>query len=291
MSEGAANGPGPNSGDDPLNLADFMSLMSLPPIERGFLALIVSGLGLPLVGVFIVGLNIYPLRFTIMHVALLGVALGQVFGMDPLLLALGLCALTGRVLASFADSPSGAPGAMGFFMVVAIALAFLVLSLGGVNANAAFELLWGSILAVRPVDVLFLCVISLTLLSLFFWKRRHLALLLYDREMAWCSGVPIRGLTIALYVLIAVAIAGAIRLTGALLVDAVTILPALAARNIGSNLTSIAIWAVIFGFFGNLAGFIIAVFLDQPLGPVLVLTAGCITLASYAFNALRGNHT
>ena len=56
---------------------------------------------------------------------------------------------------------------------------------------------------------------------LFVWKRRSLALLLYDRELAWCSGVPVRSLTVALYVAIAVAIAASIRLTGALLVDAV----------------------------------------------------------------------
>lgn len=274
-----------------MNVADFWDLLSLAPVQRGFIALLISGLGLPLVGVFIVGLNIYPLRFTIMHVALLAVAVGQVFGLDPLLLALVFCALTGRLLASFADRPAGAPGAMGFFMVVSIALAFLVLSLGGVHANAAFELLWGSILAVRPQDVVFLAVICLTLVLLFFWKRRHLALLLFDREMAWCCGAPVRGLTIALYVLIAVAIAGAIRLTGALLVDAVTILPALAARNIGNSLTSIAVWALVFGFFGNLTGFLIAVFLDQPLGPVLVLTAGAITLATYGINALKGQRS
>lgn len=270
--------------------ADFMELMSLAPVQRGFAALMISGLGLPLVGVFIVGLNIYPLRFTIMHVALLAVALGQVFGLEPLLPALVLCALTGRVLAAFADRPSGAPGAMGFFMVVAIALAFLVLSLGGVHANAAFELLWGSVLAVRPTEVVFLAVISLGLLGLFFWKREHLALLLYDREMAWCAGAPVRRLTILLYMLIAVAIACAIRLTGALLVDAVTILPALAARNVGKNLASIAAWAIIFGFCGNLIGFLLAVWLDLPLGPILVLTAGAITLTTYALGTCKGKN-
>lgn len=271
-----------------MEVTTFMDLMSLPPVQRGFAALMISGLGLPLVGVFIVGLNIYPLRFTIMHVALLAVALGQVFGLEPLLAALALCALTGRVLASFAERPSGAPGAMGFFMVVSIALAFLVLSVGGVNANAAFELLWGSVLAVRSVEVLMLAIICLCLAAVFLLKRRHLAMLLYDREIAWCSGIPVKGLTIALYVLIAVSIAAAIRLTGALLVDAVTILPALAARNVGSSLASIAAWAVGFGLFGNLAGFIIAVLLDQPLGPVLVLTAGAITLTTYGLSSLKG---
>lgn len=273
-----------------MDLTAFLDLFGLPPVQRGFAALIISGLGMPLVGVFIVGLNIYPLRFTIMHVALLAVALGQVFGLEPLLLALAMCALTGRALAAFAERPSGAPGAMGFFMVISIALAFLVLSLGGVNANAAFELLWGSVLAVRPIEVLMLATICLSLGLVFFVKRRQLAMLLYDREIAWSSGIPVRGLTVALYILIAVAIAAAIRLTGALLVDAVTILPALAARNIGTSLSSIAAWAVGFGLFGNLAGFLIAVFLDQPLGPVLVLTAGAITLTTYGLNSLRGNH-
>jgi zinc transport system permease protein len=271
-----------------VNIGDFIELLSLAPVQRGLAALLISGASLPLVGVFIVGLNIYPLRFTIMHMALLAAALGQVFGVDSMLLALIFCALTGRALAFFAERPAGAPGAMGFFMVVSIALAFLALSLGGVHANAAFELLWGSVLAVRRQDLLLLALICSALPLLFFWKRRQLALLLYDQEIAWCSGVPTKSLTIALYMLIAVAIASAIRLTGALLADAVTILPALAARNVGGSLASIAVWALIFGFFGNVAGFFLAVFLDQPLGPVLVLTAGFITLLTYVVNAVKG---
>lgn len=264
-----------------MNLVDMVDLLGLAPVQRGFAALVISGLGLPLVGVFIVGLNIYPLRFTIMHVALLGVALGQFLGIEPVLPALVLCALTGRVLASLSAHPSGAPGAMGFFMVVSIALAFLMLSLGGVNANAAFELLWGSILAVRLSEVLLLAAICLALGLVFYRQRSKLAMLLYDREIAWCSGIPVKGLTVALFILISVAIAAAIRLTGALLVDAVTILPALAARNMGTNLTSIAAWAVGFGLFGNILGFFLAIMLDLPLGPVLVLTAGTFTLITY----------
>lgn len=266
---------------------DILSLLALAPVQRGFAALILSGLGLPLVGVFIVGLNIYPIRFTIMHVALLGAALGMVFSLEPLVPALILCALTGRLLAVFSERPAGAPAAMGFFMVLAIALAFLVLSISGVHANAAFELLWGSVLAVRPLEVALLTAICLGLILLFIWKRRQLALLLHDRELAWCSGVPIRHLTTALYVAIAVAIAVSIRLTGALLVDAVTILPALSARNIGTSLNSIAAWAILFGLLGNMAGFFLAVLLDQPLGPVLVLTAGAITLFTYFWKGTR----
>ena len=53
----------------------------------GFLTLL---LAIVKVGVFIVGLNIYPVRFTVMHVALLGAALGLVFSLGPLIPALAV---------------------------------------------------------------------------------------------------------------------------------------------------------------------------------------------------------
>ncbi|CAM5641639.1 metal ABC transporter permease [Streptomyces tanashiensis] len=117
--------------------------------------------------------------------------------------------------------------------------------------------------------------------TLFWWRRREVGLLLYDRELAQCSGVPVRFLTTALLVLVAVAVAGAIKLTGALLVDALTLLPALAARRLGRSLWSITLWAVGIGVAVNATGFLLALWLDWPPGPVLVLTAGAVVLAAH----------
>lgn len=71
------------------------------------------------------------------------------------------------------------------------------------------------------------------------------------------------------------------RLTGALLVDAVTLLPALAGRNLARSLGSAVAVAVAFGLVGNVIGFLLALELDQPPGPVMVLTAGSLTLLTY----------
>jgi len=78
-----------------------------------------------------------------------------------------------------------------------------------------------------------------------------------------------------------VAVASAMRLTGALLVDAVTLLPAIAARNIARSLTSMVWWAIAVGVIGNGAGFLFALWLDLPPGPVLVITVAVLALASY----------
>lgn len=262
-----------------LAAADLGTLLQLAPVQRAGFALLLAAVGLPVIGVVIVGLDIMPVRFAMMHVALLGIAVGLLTGLDPMLCALVACALAGAGVAPLARTPDGLSGAMGLLMSLAIAAALLLLAVSGVNASGAFALLWGSILSVGGADLVVLGALAVLVPGLFWWRRRDLALLLYDRELAQCSGVPVRALTTVLLVLVAVAVAGAIKLTGALLVDALTLLPALAARRLGTSLKSITGWAVAIGVFVNLTGFLIALLLDWPPGPVLVLTAGALVLA------------
>ncbi|MFE5594718.1 metal ABC transporter permease [Streptomyces sp. NPDC056549] len=272
---------GPLSAPAPVHLAtaDLGTLLQLVPVQRAGLALLVAAVALPVVGVVIVGLDIMPVRFAMMHVALLGIAVGLVTGIDPMVCALIACALSGAGIAPLARTPGGLSGAMGLLMSLAIAAALLVLAVSGVNASGAFALLWGSILSVGTPDLVVLGVLAVVVPGLFWWRRREIGLLLYDRELAECSGVPVRALTTALLVLVAVAVAGAIKLTGALLVDALTLLPALAARRLGGSLRSITLWAIGIGVAVNLTGFLVALRLDWPPGPVLVLTAGAVVLA------------
>ncbi|MER6914996.1 metal ABC transporter permease [Streptomyces sp. NPDC000594] len=270
-----------------LALADVGALLELVPVQRAGFALSLAAVGLPVIGVIIVGLDIMPVRFAMMHVALLGIAIGMLTGLDPMLCALAACALAGAGVAPLAGTPSGLSGAMGLLMSLAIAAALLLLSVSGVNASGAFALLWGSVLSVGTPDLIVLGVLAVVVHALFWWRRRDIALLLYDRELAQCSGVPVRVLTAALLVLVAVAVAGAVKLTGALLVDALTLLPALAARRLGTSLKSITLWAVGIGIVVNLTGFVLALWLDWPPGPVLVLTAGFVVLAVHCIPERR----
>jgi zinc transport system permease protein len=274
-------------------MTQLAELLTLPAVQRSALGLAIGAVGLPVVGVFIVGLDIVAVRFAIMHVALLGIAVGLLLGLDPLLCGLVACAFAGAGMAPVARRPAGLPGAMGLLMTFAIAGALLVLSISGVNATGAFELLWGSLLATRTVDLVVLAALAVAVHALYWRHRRALALLLFDRELALCSGVPAGRLMLLLLVVVAVAIGASIRLTGALLVDALTILPALGARNLGHSLQSMVGWAVVLGIVGNAAGFLLALALDQPLGPVLVLTAGTLTLLTYLVpeGALHATHS
>lgn len=264
-----------------LATTDLGLLWELPAVQRSGLALVIASVGLPVVGVIMIGLDIIPARFAVMHTALLGIAIGLATGLDPMLCAVVLSGLAMMALAPLAGRPGGLSGPMGLLMTLSIAAALLVLSISGVNATGAFELLWGSILATRRSDVTLLAIITAVVLALFVAARRSLGLLLFDRETALCSGVPVAALTTVCLGVTAVAVASSVRLTGALLVDAVTLLPAIAARNLARSFRSMVAWAISIGLVGNAVGFNLALWLDQPPGPVLVSTVAVLALVSY----------
>ncbi len=191
--------------------ASMAELLALPAVQRSFVALLVASIGLPAAGVLIVGLDIVTVRFAVMHLALLGIALGLWIGLDPVLSGVVLAAAASGALAPLAGRPEGLSGPMGFLMTMAIAGALLVISLTGVNATGAFELLWGSVLATRRSDIVLLAGVAVAVVALVALRHRALALLLHDRELALTSGVSVRRLEVVVLVVGAAAVASAIR--------------------------------------------------------------------------------
>ena len=128
-----------------MNSADLLDLLSLAPVQRGLAAILVSGVGMPIVGVFIVGLDLLTARFALMHTALLGAAIALLAGINPLAGALTACAATGAALVPLSRRPSGTSGAMGFVMTVSIAVAFLLLALHFAGAADSSSLFTGAL--------------------------------------------------------------------------------------------------------------------------------------------------
>lgn len=264
--------------------ASLGDLLELAAVQRSFIALVLASVGLPIAGVLIVGLDIITVRFAVMHLALLGIAIGLLIGIDPVFCAVIVATAATGAITPLAGRGRGLSGPMGFLMTVAIAAALLVLSITGVNATGAFELLWGSVIATRPDDLVLIGVISTAMAVFIITTRRRIALVLYDREIATASGVTVGPLILAILMLVAAAISSSIRLTGVLLIDSMTLLPALAARNLANSLTSMLWWAMGIGLVANTTGLLLSLVTDQPPGPVMVLTTGAVTLATFFMN-------
>jgi zinc transport system permease protein len=60
-----------------------LELLSLSPIMKGLILLIVAGIAFPVTGVYLLRLNLLLLRFMLMHGAILGGAVALAFHLSP----------------------------------------------------------------------------------------------------------------------------------------------------------------------------------------------------------------
>jgi len=266
---------------------ELLSVLSYPPILWGGIILIVSGIVFPVSGIFILRLNLVPLRFVMMHGALLGGALALWLGFSPLPLVLGVnlfligtLSLWGGGIGNRESLAMQGSKATAFLMVTTVALAFFVIYKANVPAKDTLALLWGSIYALDRVDIWsFLGIAGCNALYIIRWHREILAVL-YDREIAQTSGVPTSFHVACIIVLAGLTVSLAMRFLGALLVDAVVLLPALIGLSLGRSVRGSFRIASLSGGISAFLGFLAGVLVDIPVSSSVTLCAvGLFALA------------
>lgn len=255
-------------------------ILALPVFRRALLALAATGIAFPALGTVILSLELIPARFAVMHSALLGAAVGLLAGLDPLPCALAASLLAGAGIARMSERGSAsAGGALGLVMTAALGLSFILFYKAKVDSLQAFSLFWGNILALSRAETAAVTAgaVLVVLLSRVFLKE--IRAVLYDRELAAVLGIAARPVYYGLILVTCLGIGLAMRLTGALLADAVTLLPALAARSLKKPLGPTLVWGAVFGLASNLGGLLLAFALDLPASPAIILIGTGIVLA------------
>jgi zinc transport system permease protein len=253
----------------------------MPFLQRAVIALVMTGLTFPAVGLFMLTLEMIPARFAVMHVALLGAAVALLLRADVTLAAMLASLIAGVTIARLSERGDvSAGGYLGLVMSLTLGLAFIVFYKGNVHAIEAFSLFWGNVLALTDRDLLTVALLGLVLVGFLVILYKEVQIVLYDRELALVVGVPARAMYYAIVVVVCLSVAVAMRVTGALLVDAVTILPALAARQVGRDLKGILLWGGILGTISNLTGLWLAYAFDLPVSPAIIVVSALLVLAS-----------
>jgi zinc/manganese transport system permease protein len=147
---------------------------------------------------------------------------GMIGGSLGVGLVLGLLSLRGRER----DSAIGAVLAFG------LGLGVLFLSLYQGYATQATNLLFGSIVGVSDRQLLELAIVSAIVLAGLCAIFRPLLFSSVDPELAAARGVPLRALSVAIFLLLALTTAEAIQVLGVLLVLTLVITPAAAAQRL-----------------------------------------------------------
>jgi zinc transport system permease protein len=252
-------------------------LLAMPFFSRGLVALVATGAAFPLLGTFILNLELIPARFAVMHAALLGAALALILGVNTTAAAMLASIVAGAAIAVISwRGRVSAGGSLGLIMTVCMGVAFIVFYKGNVHAIEAFNLFWGNILTLTDEDSRLTVISAAAILLFLIAARKEIHIVLYDRELAWSVGVAARLVYGGIILSVCLGIAVAIRVTGALLVDAATLLPALAARRIGKTFTSLIVLGAVFGIGMNLSGFALSFALDLPVSSAIIMIGAAV---------------
>jgi ABC-type Mn2+/Zn2+ transport system permease subunit len=228
-------------------------------------------------GVFIISLNLIPLRFAMMHVALLGGAIGLFLKLDPMILGLTFCAIASMALGPISERMKLGVGTVsGYFMALTLAIAFVLFSKGNIHVIEAFSILWGNILSLSKTDLIIIGVLSLSILGIVLLFFKEIQTMLYDREIAINIGLPEKFLYYLIVFVLGLTIAVSMRVIGALLVDAFVLLPALGASIISKSLRQLFFFSSIFGLVSGLSGLYISFIIDIPTSSAIIIITSLI---------------
>ena len=151
------------------------------------------------------------------------------------------------------------------------------------------KFLFGQAATLLQRDVITMGIIGLVVLGLLvtFWKE--FKLITFDPEYAASLGFPVRVLDVVLTTLLVIAIVIGLQTVGVVLMSAMIVAPAAAARQWTDKLNLMVILGGLFGALAGVSGTLISGSAEKlPTGPVIVLCISVIVLFSMLFATNRG---
>ncbi|MDG7008314.1 MAG: metal ABC transporter permease [Nitrososphaerota archaeon] len=206
------------------------------------------------------------------HVALPGLALGILFGFSPFVGAFVLLAAT-AVVTWYLQKSTELPveSIVGVLFVLALAVGILI-----TPQVELYEALFGDISLVTLADAVAAAAISVVVVLALRAIYGKLALTMISRELAVSSGVKVDAINLVYLLLVSTVVAVGIKEVGTLLVGAVVIVPAAAARNISSSLSQYSLLSGAFGVASAMIGVLLSAYLALPAGPIVVLAGASL---------------
>lgn len=251
-----------------------MDILQYAFMQRALVAAILVGVVCSVVGTYVVLKRLAFIGAGIAHSAFGGVALGYLIGLPPVAVAVPFS--VGTALAIGWVSRRGRVSedvAIGIFFASTMALGVIFIGLStGYNVDL-FGYLFGSILSVSDFDLWLGLGLGLGVVGIVVLLYKEFLFLSFDEEMAQVCGLPTAMLHFLLLGLIAVTIVVAIKIVGIILVSALLVIPAAAARQLTFAFGRMMLLSVLLGVTSSVGGLVLSYQLNLASGATIVLTA------------------
>ena len=262
------------------------------PLDDFLVRAMLAGVGLAVaagpLGCFVVWRRMAYFGDATAHASLLGVTLALATDL-PVVVGVAVAAAAMAVAISAAAGRSHAVDTLlGVAAHGALALGLVALSLmSGVRVDL-LGYLFGDILAVGRGDLGVIWGGAALVVGLVAWRWRPLLLATLSEDLAAAAGVDPRRERLVLTLALALLVAVALKVVGALLVTAMLIVPAAAARSVARTPEAMAAGAVAAGAVAALGGLAGSARLDTPAGPSIVAAAVILLLVASVAGQVAG---
>ena len=254
-------------------------------LDDFFTRALVAGIGVALVagplGCFIIWRRMAYFGDTLSHAALLGVALSLLFEVNTTLAVGGVSIVMAMMLLTLRRSENLSSDAiLGLLSHSALALGLVCLAFMTWVRVDLLGLLFGDILAVTRMDIAMIYGGGGLVLAVLILVWRQLFAATVSPDLAAGEGLRPERAEMVFMLMTAVVIAISLKIIGALLITALLIIPAAAARRVSSTPEQMAVIAAIAGAVSVVAGLYTSLNYDTPSGPSIVVAAMVLFIVS-----------
>ncbi len=210
------------------------------------------------------------------HAAILGVALSIGFGLPIFLGILGVALVMAFAVTNLNNRGHSIDSTLGVLAYFALSLGLVAISLTDQPGVELHDFLFGDVMAVTAQDLLIIWGGAISILAGLIWRWVPLLISTLNADLAVASGINPKREQLVLTLALAVVVAVSIKVVGALLIGAMLLIPAAAARGLSRTPEGMAALAIVIGVIASFGGLFSAVTWDTPAGPGIVVAAAIL---------------
>jgi zinc transport system permease protein len=273
--------------------APLIRILDITMLDDFFTRAMLAGLGLALatgpLGSFVVWRRMAYFGDATSHAAILGVALALGLHLPIALGTLIVALAMAMTVSTLAAKGWAMDTTLGVLAHSALAFGLVAISfVPNVRADLS-TYLFGDILAVSRFDLIYIWGGAALVIGLLIWRWQGLLMTTLNEDLAAASGINPNIERLILTIALSIVVAVALKIVGALLIAAMLIIPAAAARGLARTPESMAVLAAILGAGATFGGLQLSLWQDTPAGPSIVTLAAIIFALSAILGRLKRN--
>ena len=256
--------------------------------QHGIIVATIAGALCGLLGVFVVLRGMSYIGHGLSHAVFGGAAASAVIGINFFIGAGIWGIISGVLIARVARRRVlGADAAIGVVTTASFALGLALMNRYGQASKSIEAVLFGSVLGVKVADIVAVSLVAIFALAVIVVWYRKLLFSTFDPDVAQVSGVNVSVVEVVLLSLLSLTILVTMRVIGTLLISALLVIPAAAARMTTNSFSKLLWISPLIGAVTCFVGMNLSYHLDTSASATIILLDALVFIVVYTVAGTR----